>query len=190
MRMRTSIEIFLAFTGITLLSGYGCTDDLLADPGFDMWCGEQLCNWEVEHGRVGKAATWDAMDEGAALAGPRVVISQYAPIDPRDAHSICFSLLADADDGASLLLELDFDDDDIPEYAHTIPADDWELVRLWAVAPGDYQGVRFRIVKEGWHRAIIAQVRATDASYDGCEGALVLDPLPGATIDPWHDTGF
>jgi hypothetical protein len=192
MRMRTSIEIFLTLTGVTVLSGYGCNDDLLADPGFDIWCGDQLCTWEVEHGKVGKAATWDAMDEGAALAGPRAAISQYAPIDEHDADTICFSLLADSEPGATLYLELDFGDDGTIEYAHSIPSDDWELVALHAAAPRHYDGVRFRVVKEGWHRGVIAQVRATDHNLEDCgEGTIVMQPL--VDIDAYHhdhDTGY
>jgi hypothetical protein len=188
MRERTPFEILLAATAVTLLSGYGCNDDLLADPGFDMWCGEQLCNWEVERGRVGKAATWDELDEGAALAGPRVVISQHAPIDAWDADAICFSLLADTYAGAALFLELDFDDDGEPEFFHEIPSDAWELVSLWAPAPRDYSGVRFRVIKQGWDRGVIAQVRATDASLEGCEGALELEPL--VELNTALDTGF
>ena len=194
MHLRTSLELLLAITGITVLSGYGCNDDILADPGFDVWCGDQLCTWVVEHGKVGKAATWDTMDEGAALAGPRAAISQYAPIDEYDADSICFSLLADTDDGATLYLELDFGDDGVIEYGYAIPSDDWERVALHAAAPRHYTGLRIRVVKEGWHRGVIAQVRATDHKLEDCgEGTIVMSPrydLDDFVHDHDHDTGF
>jgi hypothetical protein len=194
MRTRTIIEIALSIAGITMLSGSGCNDDLLADPGFDIWCGDQLCTWEIERGKVGKAATWDAMDEGAALAGPRAAISQYAPIDEHDATSICFSLLADRDDGASLYLELDFGDDGVIEYGYAIPSDDWQLVALHAAAPRHYTGVRIRVIKEGWHRGVIAQVRATDDNLEDCGvGAIKMTPrydLDDYVHDYDYDTGY
>ena len=193
MRTRTSIELCLALVGITMLSGTSsCDDDLLHDPGFDMWCGDELCAWTVEYGAIEKVATWHELDEGALLHGPRTSITQYADITDMDADCIYFSLLADAGDDATLILELDFLGDGTIEYSHEIPADDWESVGYHITPPEHYRGVRFHVRMEGTGRAVIAQVRAQEVYAEECHAAPIeIEPGDDEQAElPPQDTGF
>jgi len=193
MRTFTSTNAITTLAGVGLLATVAaCDDDLLHDPGFDMWCGGQLCAWTIEYGGIQKVPTWHEMDEGARMFGPATSITQLADIDQGDADCIYFSLLADADDNAHLTLELDFLGDGSIEYSHAIPADDWELVGYHITPPAHYSGVRFHIRMEGSGRAVIAQVRAQEASIENCTAAPIElepgdDPQGQAPLD---DTGF
>ncbi len=189
MARKGHLELTLALLGITVLSGYSsCGEDILGDPGFDMWCGDQLCSWEVEQGSVERVPTWHEQDDGASLVGERVAISQYAAIDQLDVSCIYFTMLADADPGATMLLELDFLDDGQPEYVHEIPAEDWENIGYHITPPEWFWGVRFRIRKEGEERAVIAQLRAQVESADACTAApLELSDRPSGAECSEHD---
>ncbi len=197
MDKRFPLPFLAALTGLALLTGStsSCSQDLLDDPGFDMWCGEELCSWQVEYGEVQQVPTWHELDEGAQLLGPRTAISQVSPIDEHDAECIRFSLVADADEDATLTLELDFMDDGSIEYSHEIPADDWETVSYHITPPTRYLGLRFRIRMEGEGRAVIAQVRAQEAYHDDCHSPPIeLEPgaeprEEGGELPP-EDTGF
>jgi hypothetical protein len=197
MTMRFPLPFLAALAGLTLLTGStsSCADDLLNDPGFDMWCGDELCAWKIEYGDVHQVPTWHELDEGAQLLGPRTAISQASPIDEQDAECIHFSLVADADEDAVLTLELDFMDDGSIEYSHEIPADDWETVSYHITPPTRYLGLRFRIRMEGEGRAVIAQVRAQEAYHDDCHSPPIeLEPgaeprEEGGELPP-EDTGF
>ncbi|MFH1469304.1 MAG: hypothetical protein ABIO70_33275 [Pseudomonadota bacterium] len=180
MRSAHAFQLTLTALGITVLSGYSsCGEDILADPGFDLWCGDQLCTWEVEEGEVEKVPTWDERDEGASLVGPAVAISQPAAVSGLGARCIYFTLLADADEGATLRLQLDFLDDGSVEYDQEIPAEDWENIGFHITTPDWYDGLRFRIRKDGDERAVIAQVRAQSVPYDDCTAApLELNDRP------------
>ena len=131
-----------------------CGPDLLSDAGFDLWCGKTLCDWEIESGSVEKVPTWHEADAGASLVGADVAISQ-ANLDASSDTTGCitFSLLADADDGADLTLEMDFLADGTVEWSAPIPADDWEQVSFHVTPPDWWRGVRFRIRKSGDARA-------------------------------------
>ncbi len=193
MRTSTSTEVITALAGLGLLAGLAaCDDDLLHDPGFDLWCGEQLCAWAVEYGDIRKVPTWHELDEGARMFGPATSITQYADIDHRDADCIYFSLLADADDHAHLTLELDFLGDGSIEYSHAIPADDWERVGYHITPPVQYSGVRFHIRMQGSGRAAIAQVRAQEAYSEDCTAAPIeLEPGDDTQGQaPFDYTGF
>jgi hypothetical protein len=100
-----------------------------------------------------------------------VAISQLAEISNLDARCVYFTLLADADPGATMSLELDFLDDGTAEYDHEIPAEDWENIGYHIATPEWYDGVRFRLRKVGDERAVIAQVRAQSVAYDECTGS-------------------
>ena len=106
--MISNKPLFLALIAAPLLGAESCGSDLLADPGFDIWCGEELCSWEVEQGAVEKVPTWHESDSGALLVGEVVVLSQLTQTTSSDADCIQFSLIADQDDDVGLSLQLDF----------------------------------------------------------------------------------
>ena len=155
------------------------TDDLLLNASFDLWCGDELCGWEVEAGEVIQVATWHEMDSGAELRGDYVALSQFAPAGPGEAACVEFSLLADADDGAELELQLDYLDDGIVDWSSPISAEDWSATSFKVRSPVWFEGIRFRIVKQGDARAVIAQVRALGLDDGQCSGDPVeLHDLP------------
>lgn len=61
-----------------LASLAACETDLIDDPGFQLWCGEELCAWELEEGEIRKVPTWHTHDYGVDLVGAPVLLSQGA----------------------------------------------------------------------------------------------------------------
>ncbi len=163
-RARLAPLLALASIGATK----SCSGDLLGDPSFDLWCGDTLCNWEVEAGRVEKVATWHPSDAGASLVGGVVAISQYADATARDADCIRFDLTGDVDEGVQLSIEMDFYDDGIVEVSHPMTTDDYQEVSYVVTAPDQFDGIRFRIRKVGDGRAVLAQVRARAVEQTSC----------------------
>ena len=53
--MRKQNLLFLA----VVASQMGATKcgQVLRDPGFDLWCGDELCAWKLERGEVKRVAT-------------------------------------------------------------------------------------------------------------------------------------
>ncbi len=157
--------------------------DLLENASFDLWCGDELCSWELEQGSVEKVATWHASDAGASLVGNPVVMSQHAEADEEEVDCIEFSLMAQSDPGTTVQLELDFYDDGITDYEHPIPVLDWETVSYWIRPPQHFDGIRFRIRKSGDGAAVLSQIRAQSVSEELCEGMdkLLLEDLADGT---------
>lgn len=166
--MRNVLHVGIVFIVGFLGLGSSCETDLLDNDGFNIWCGDRLCAWEVEEGEVRKVKTWHPRDYGASLEGSRVTISQLS--DVADYESTCFKfyLQADMDDGVEVQIALDFDDDGTIEYQHTIVSDDWESVDYKIATPTEYDGVRFYVKKFGDGRAILARIRPVTSG--GCAG--------------------
>ncbi len=61
MRKLTNI-LFLAVLA-TQLGNTNC-GQALRDPGYDLWCGDDLCAWKVERGEIKRVATWHEGDAG------------------------------------------------------------------------------------------------------------------------------
>jgi len=171
----------IALTTPLLGGASSCTtNDLLLNASFDLWCGQDLCAWVVEDGEVAQVPTWHSEDSGAELRGDHVVLSQFAPASPTSASCVAFSLIADADSGAELRLELDYDYDGTVDWSSPIPADDWESVQFNVRSPLQFDGLNFRIVKDGDAHAVIAQVRAEGLSSQSCVGdPVVLSRVAG-----------
>ena len=149
-------------------------EDLLDNASFDLWCGDSLCSWELERGAVEKVATWHASDAGVGLVGDPVVMSQLSRVDEEDVDCILFSLMAQTDDGTTVQLELDFNDDGLAEYEHPIPVMDWQTVSYDIRPPAWFEGIRFRIRKTGSGDAVLAQIRAQTDDAENCES---MDPI-------------
>lgn len=158
--------LFLAV--LPLMGASTCGPDLIENAGFDLWCGDQLCNWEVEEGEVARVPTWHERDTGAELIGPRVAISQLSEATQAEVACIHFSLIANAEPGADLELQMDFLDDGVVEYTAPVPATNWEEVSFHVTPPTWFEGLRFRIVKTGEASAVIAQVRAQTEPAEDC----------------------
>ncbi|MCB9779701.1 MAG: hypothetical protein H6742_14140 [Alphaproteobacteria bacterium] len=149
-----------------------CGPDILDDPLFDLWCGDELCAWEIEEGAVEKVPTWHVAEDGASLVGDPVVISQLAKESDATVDCIQFSLTADVEevDGqqANLKLLLDFQDDGLIDFETPLASDDYDGVSYFVTPPESYQDIRFIITKTGGGKAVIAQVRAQEEVRENC----------------------
>jgi hypothetical protein len=154
----------------------GATDcgQITRDPGFALWCGDELCTWKTLRGEVRRAPTWHAQDAGVELVGPDTAIAQLTPVDSGDATCIRFELLANVDANAEVLLKIDVFGDGQVEREERIPAVRWEPVVFTLPIEAPYAGIRFELAKRGAGTAIVAQIEATTARGE-CEG---LVPAP------------
>ena len=89
MRLPTTLVIIVAAA-----SQVGATDcgQITRDQGFDLWCGDRLCYWDVERGAVRQVPTWHRGDHGVELQGQDVSIAQVTDNVP---DCLLFGLVAD-----------------------------------------------------------------------------------------------
>lgn len=160
--------------------------EVIEDPGFDAWCGSELCNWTLEAGQIRRAATWHPKDVGVELVGDYAAISQLADIsssplpDPNVGPCLAFDLIADVSERAEVRLQMDVGDDGSNEQDERIPTSDWRALSYRVRLPLTYDGVRFRLVKAGG-KAVLANIGASYTGQDECPasvGALALRPAP------------
>lgn len=180
-RPRASFMLWTALavslTGIGAESSCGPTD-LIDDPTFDLWCGNTLCNWELEAGSVKAVPTWHVAEDGVAMRGNPTIISQRVETDADSVSCIQFDLVAETGDGSSISLELDFYDDGAPEYVEPIESDGYQLQTVFITPPRYWQDVRFRLSKTGEADVIVAMIRARTAGSSDC----TEPPLPGTGL--------
>jgi hypothetical protein len=171
---RQFTTVLLALATYLTQAGHGaCSGDLLHDSGFDLWCGEELCSWQVEKGEIRQAPTWHPDDLGVELVGDDVAIAQRTSASN---HScVLFELVADIELDASVTLEMDLYDDGEVDFSQRLPTARWEHLTYQVVMPDRYQGIQFRLRKEGPGRAVLAQIRARRETE--CEGAPLEQPL-------------
>lgn len=154
----------LVFTAAAF-SQLGATDcgEILEDPGFDLWCGDRLCYWQLERGEIAQVATWIEGDDGVELVGSDVAISQMTPLTSWDTDCVRFEMLANVEETAEVTLEADVYGDGTIDWSGRIPTSSWDKVSLRVGIRGDYQGVRFRLTKVGSGQAVLAQIAAETA---------------------------
>ena len=173
--------LFLA--AAPLLMGSECEKPLVKDSGFDLWCGEVLCAWQVDAGTVAKVPTWNAQDFGVDLGGSLVSLSQRLTSTSDEVSCLHFNLLADIADPVNVTLDLDFNDDGTIERTETLPFGSWAPVEFRITAPTYFQVLRVSLTKHGDGHAVLAQIRASSAS--DCSGPAISTsnrPL-GATCE-------
>lgn len=170
----------LSLVALVLLRGEGsggCGEPIFDNPGFDLWCGNELCAWTVDKGKIRRVPTWHRSDYGAELLGDPVVISQLSPITSADTNCLDFRLQADLDQGVSLVLEMDFLDDGSVEYSHPLASDDWIPASYKITPPSWFDKVRCIVRKRGSGRAVLTQIKVTKGG-DCKEGPLDLKGRP------------
>lgn len=166
--MKNLLSSFLfAIFAFLSLSAESCgPTHLIDDSGFDIWCGELLCNWELQSGAVERAPSWHKDDYAVEFVGDDVVISQLST----NATPSCirFELLADIEDNARVTLTMDFFDDGVIDYTQELGHVRWESLAYYVTTPTTWDGVRFTLHKEGPGRARVAQVeaKADSACFD------------------------
>ena len=169
-----NIRHFLVVLGVSLacaLFATGC-DDIISDPNFHTWCGDQLCSWKLESGGIRKAPTWHKNDTGVELldsdapshitaisqvvSAGRIAISQAVDRSTRTCFE--FSIIADVAAEAQVYVEADFGADGTPESEQQIAAVGFRVQKTQVTAPPHFSGMKFTIAKRGSGRAVIAQM--------------------------------
>ena len=188
--MRSSTLLSAAVAAAALAS-MGATDcgQIIDDAGFDLWCGDQLCKWDLDAGQIQRAATWHESDAGVELLGSDTKISQHTDVDNLDGTCIRFEMIADLDDSVDLRLQMDVYDDLSYEYDERIPAADWRALSYLVRMPSTYAGVRFRLYKRSAGHAVLANIGAEIAPDSECTSPpLVVNPPRVAPAAPRSST--
>lgn len=154
--------IFACFAFFALSAEECGKTHYIDDSGFDLWCGDTLCNWDVASGNVARAATWHKDDYAVELIGNDVLITQLST--RTSTNCLRFEVLADIDDDARLTLSIDYFDDGVVDYEQELGHVRWESLVHFVATPNTWQGVRFSLHKEGPGRARLAQIEATSDS--------------------------
>ena len=151
--------------------------EVTTDPGFDLWCGDKLCDWKIERGNVARVPTWNSEgDPGVELVGDDVAIEQLTPVDNIDGTCMEFHLIANVALDAQVNLDVDVDGDGSLEQVEQIPTSSWQpLTFLIAIQP-PFAGVRFELAKKGSGDAVLAQIQVKIS--DACGSIPPLDARP------------
>jgi len=160
---RRFAQLSLAAMALLALSGYSSCDPIITNNGFDLWCGDQLCDWDMEAGSIRRVPTWHEADRGIELAPGKVAFSQYSDISAHNSRCIRFDIVANIEGAAELTLEADYFDDGTVDFERSIPGTDWEPSSYLIALPPNYAGIRFRIDKDGVDTAVIAQLQAEES---------------------------
>ncbi|HEY5945971.1 MAG TPA: hypothetical protein VIV40_10800 [Kofleriaceae bacterium] len=198
MRKLTS-TLFLA--AVASQAGNTNCGEALRDPGYDLWCGDELCAWKVERGEIKRVATWHEGDSGVELLGTDTAISQLSPLDSADGQcrdvdgttkctspdDVCleFSLLANIDENAVVDLNLDIFNDGVIEHTQRLPIGKWQSLAYKIVIGQPFAGVRFELAKSGSGVAQLANIGAKLSR--NCDGLPVIEPGPAPLGSPCRD---
>jgi hypothetical protein len=155
---------------VLALSQGGATKcgQVISNQGFDLWCGESLCEWVLEKGEVRPAPTWHGDDSGVEMVGDDVAISQLTPVVDADGRCVRMTMVADVEESAEVRLIVDVWGDDLIESDERIPTSDWRRLTYLLRMPPGYSGVRFRLTKRGGGRAVLANIGAEIADDELC----------------------
>jgi hypothetical protein len=152
-------------------------NDVVTDPTFRLWCGDELCAWKTEKGSVRRAPTWHKKDYGVELVDTPTVISQSTDRAPR---CLEFTAVADVEPSAQVTVGLDFNRDGSVDFEQPIAQTGFREAKTQVTAPLFYDGVRFVVTKKGQGRAVLAEVRVE--TVEGCTAPpLALRDLPIGT---------
>lgn len=168
---RLILTIVLGVSAHLMLSAYGC-QPVIENNGFDLWCGDQLCLWELDSGEIERVSTWHKGDFGVSFLGQDVRISQYQYFTDNQVQCLQFSIVADVSVTADMVLQLDLYDDGVIDYEQPILPTRYAPIELQVVMPERYAGVRFIVHKRGTGDAVVAQLYASDDVSD-CAGTPI-----------------
>lgn len=139
----------------------GCGTELLDNNGFELWCGDTLCTWQVEAGTVRKTPTWHDGDVGIELVGDSVALTQTSDVSELGVACVEVELLADVERNGLLVVEVDFGDDGVSELVQPVPTSTWVSYSYEVCDDsGTAQTIRFRVKKTAPGRAILGQIHA------------------------------
>lgn len=165
--------IVMAFALSTIAAD--CEGNVVKDPTFRQWCGNTLCAWTLDAGRIEKAPTWNEIDYGVSFLDMPTQISQES--DESQAKCLVFTSVADIDPMAQVSFLIDFDADGTIDSTTPLGATKFHEVKAEITAPLRYYRIRFMIKKEGTGRAVLAQMRVQTSTT--CTAApIVVKDLP------------
>jgi hypothetical protein len=168
--MNRIFVILMALTAYPVFCGWQCGPPLNEDPGFDLWCIDNdgrhvLCAWDLDAGEIKRVSTWHRSDYGVEMQSNPTQISQLVE---GNVSCIFFDMLVDKDDGVTVTLEMDFNDDGTIEYSHPLPNNDFRPIEYNITPPTWYASVRFIIRKTGEGRAVLAQIKVHSDAEENC----------------------
>ncbi len=156
---------FITSALITIACGIlaaGC-DDLVSDPNFHTWCGDQLCSWKLESGHIQRAPTWHPKDFGVELLDSTEGshVTAISQVVDRKVACLEFSTLADVAVEAQVSIAIDFNNDGTIDYEQPVASTNFHEQKTLVTAPLDYDTLRFIIEKKGTGHAVLAQMAVT-----------------------------
>lgn len=182
--MRSPLSMLLTVAAASQLGATDC-GQVIRDPGFELWCGDELCTWKLLRGEVRESATWHKDDTGVELIGTDAAIAQLTPVASSDGTCILFELVANVDENVEARLELDISGDGTIDHAERMPTSRWKPLSYKLRIQAPYSGVRFILSKKGTGRAVFAQIQAEIAS--NCDGLTEIVSLPAPLGAPCTD---
>ena len=181
--MNKSTSRILATSAFALaaFSQIGATDcgQVITDDGFDLWCGNQLCDWQLNKGAIEKVPTWHTGDDGVQFEGNGAEISQLSDVTSGDGACIEFDLLADVDPAVDMELYADiWGDGGAPEFQQRIIGTNFEPLLFAFKINGPYSGIRFTLQKNGDTSAVLAQLSGKIVDCTGVSQIIEAGPSP------------
>lgn len=165
---------------VSLLLATGCIGEpsALSNTDFNLWCGDSLCSWTTEKGKIRRVATWDDADYGVELASTPTVISQEANLSALGTSCARFSFMGNVQAEAEVRLELDFSSDGTVDYSEGVPSLAWRRVDLLVnLPPQPYSSLKVLLDKQGKGTAIFAGLAMKSAEHCGGD-PIHLSHLP------------
>lgn len=142
-----------------LASAASCETDLIDDPGFQLWCGEELCAWELEEGEIRKVPTWHTHDYGVELVGAPVLLSQGAR---SSASCVRIEVTSKIESGAMVAVEVDEDGDGEVDWTVPVGSSERFVSRAYDMELDlSYDGVVY-LRKSGQGEAVVARLRVSE----------------------------
>ncbi len=167
-------------------SQLGSTDcgQVLRDPGFDLWCGDSLCAWQLERGNIARVPTWDAGDPGVSFVGDDVAIAQLSPVTSADGTCIKYQMITNIDDNATVWLNIDVEGDGSFEYKQQVGASTWQPVAYHLYVQAPFDGIQFELAKTGPGNAVFAQIQVTIDDDANCSSQrpIIAAPRPDGAV--------
>ena len=148
-----SLTVYLSSTAVA------CETDLIDDPGFQLWCGEQLCAWELEEGEIRKVPTWHDHDYGVELVGSPVLLSQ---VSQGGASCVLIEVTSKIESGAMVSVEVDADGDGDVDWSVPVVSSDGFVSRAQKVALDVSDNCVFYLRKSGQGEAVVARLRISE----------------------------
>lgn len=159
------------YLGASLLVGAACsTSSLVYDGSFGRWCGEELCDWTTDEGSIRRIATWHEHDHGLSLESTPSQISRVS--DEGLGGCYRFTIVADVDPEARLLLEVDHGVDGKVEFTQRVAGRGYQRREFVTAFPAGRLGMRYVLRKDGRGKAHLADFAVSFEPE--CEGAGVL----------------